>query len=146
MNTIYETKVTATGGRDGRVTSEDGILDLNVRIPNAMGGQGGNYTNPEQLFAAGYSACFDSALNHVARLQRQKITSKTTAKVGLQASETDGFNIVVTIDVEIGGVDTQVANELLIKAHATCPYSKAIRNNVVVTLNLVDSNVIVHNE
>lgn len=146
MNTIYQTKVTATGGRDGKVNSEDGVLDLNVRVPNAMGGQGGKYTNPEQLFAAGYAACFDSALNHVARLQRQKITSKTTATVGLQASDTEGFNIVVAIDVEIGGVETRMAHELLLKAHATCPYSKAIRNNVVVTLNLVDSKAIAHHE
>jgi Ohr subfamily peroxiredoxin len=139
MNTIYQTKVVATGGRDGKVASEDGVLNLDVRVPNTMGGTGGAYTNPEQLFAAGYAACFDSALNHIARLERKKIQSKVTATVGLQMSETDGFNIVVSMDVEIAGVEKAVAQELLAKAHATCPYSKAIRNNVEVTLNLVEA-------
>ena len=139
MNTIYQTKVVATGGRDGKVASEDGVLNLDVRVPNTMGGAGGAYTNPEQLFAAGYAACFDSALNHIARLERKKIQSKVTATVGLQMSQTDGFNIVVSMDVEIAGVEKSVAQELLSKAHATCPYSKAIRNNVEVTLNLVEA-------
>ena len=139
MNTIYQTKAVATGGRDGKVVSEDGVLNLDVRVPNSMGGAGGAYTNPEQLFAAGYAACFDSALNHVARLQRAKIQTKVTATVGLQMSETDGFNIIVNMDVEIAGVEKSVAQELLAKAHATCPYSKAIRNNVEVTVNLVEA-------
>ena len=139
MNTIYQTKVVATGGRDGKVASEDGVLNLDVRVPNTMGGAGGAYTNPEQLFAAGYAACFDSALNHIARLERKKIQSKVTATVGLQMSQTDGFNIVVSMDVEIAGVEKSIAQELLAQAHATCPYSKAIRNNVEVTLNLVEA-------
>jgi len=139
MNTIYQTKVVATGGRDGKVVSEDGVLNLDVRVPNSMGGAGGAYTNPEQLFAAGYAACFDSALNHIARLERKKIQSKVTATVGLQMSESDGFNIIVNMDVAIAGVEKSVAHELLAKAHATCPYSKAIRNNVEVTVNLVEA-------
>ncbi|SDC93389.1 organic hydroperoxide resistance protein [Williamwhitmania taraxaci] len=139
MNTIYQTKAVATGGRDGKVVSEDGVLNLDVRVPKSMGGAGGAYTNPEQLFAAGYAACFDSALNHIARLERKKIQSKVTATVGLQMEEATGFNIIVTMDVEITGVEKSVAQELLAKAHATCPYSKAIRNNVEVTLNLVEA-------
>jgi len=139
MNIIYQTKATATGGRDGNVKSDDGVLDLEVRVPSSMGGAGGAYTNPEQLFAAGYAACFDSALNHVARTQKLTIHSKVTATVGLQMSATDGFGICVTMDVEINGVDKSTAHELLEKAHATCPYSKAIRNNVDVQVNLVES-------
>jgi len=139
MNTVYQTKVTATGGRDGKVVSEDGVLALEVRIPKVMGGAGGAYTNPEQLFAAGYAPCFDSALNHVARLQKVKITSQTTATVGLNSSETSGFDLFVTLDVKIEGVERDVALGLLEKAHATCPYSKATRNNVEVKVNLVEA-------
>jgi Ohr subfamily peroxiredoxin len=134
--TIYQTKATATGGRDGRVTSEDGILDLEVRIPKTMGGAGGA-TNPEQLFAAGYAACFDSALNFIARTQKHKIQSKVTATVGLQSSEETGFNIIAALDVQIEGVDRDIAQQLVTAAHATCPYSKATRNNVDVKVNLL---------
>jgi len=137
MKTIYQTKASATGGRNGQVKSEDGVLDLEVRIPKEMGGQGGAYTNPEQLFAAGYSACFDSALNLVARMDRIHLKdSKVSATVGIQAEAND-FNIVVKLDVEIPGVERNIALDLLQKAHAVCPYSKAIRNNVNVELNLV---------
>lgn len=139
MKTIYQTKATATGGRDGKVTSEDGILELEVRVPKSMGGAGGAYTNPEQLFAAGYAACFDSALTFVSRLQKVKINSKVTATIGLQMSDTDGFNIAVVLDVEIIGIGRNLALELLEKAHAACPYSKAIRNNVDVKINLVQT-------
>ena len=137
MDAIFKTKVSATGGRDGKVKSEDGLLDFEVRIPKSMGGAGGEFTNPEQLFAAGYAACFDSALNYVARINKHKIESKITATVGLQISEFDGFTLVASIDAEIAGVERQVALELLEKSHATCPYSKAIRNNVDVKINLV---------
>jgi lipoyl-dependent peroxiredoxin len=138
MSTIYQTKATTTGGRNGLIKSEDGVLNIEVRIPKEMGGQGGSYSNPEQLFAAGYSACFDSALNMVARMQKIHLKdSKVSATVGLQSSEEEGFNIIVTLDVEIPGIEKAVALDLLNKAHAACPYSKAIRNNVNVTLNLL---------
>lgn len=137
MKTIYQTKATATGGRNGHVETEDGILNLEVRMPTSMGGQGKPYTNPEQLFAAGYSACFDSALNHVARMQKQRITSTVSAHVSLvMHSETD-LRIDVQLDVHIEGVEREKAEELLALAHQTCPYSKATRNNVDVKLNLV---------
>jgi len=142
MNIIYQTKATASGGRDGKVLSEDGVLDLEVRVPRSMGGSGGAYTNPEQLFAAGYAACFDSALNHVARMQKMKIDSKVTATIGLQMSETKGFDISVALDVEINGVEKSAALDLLEKAHATCPYSKAIRNNVEVKVNLLEPQAV----
>jgi lipoyl-dependent peroxiredoxin len=139
MNTMYQTKATATGGRNGNVQSEDGVLNLEVRLPKEMGGVGGAYTNPEQLFAAGYAACFDNALIFIARQEKIKgyTTSKVTATVGLQMSETEGFGLVVNLEVELPNLERAVAEDLLAKAHATCPYSKAIRNNVSVTLNLV---------
>lgn len=136
-NTVYQTKVSASGGRDGKIKSEDGIIELDVRMPNSMGGKGGEFTNPEQLFAGGYAACFDGALNLVARQKRQKINSVVNATVGLQLSETEGANIIVNLDVEINGVEKEVAQELLELAHQTCPYSKAINGNVDVTLQLV---------
>ncbi|MDJ1466406.1 organic hydroperoxide resistance protein [Cytophagaceae bacterium DM2B3-1] len=136
MKTIYETKATATGGRNGKVSTEDGILNLEVRMPNSMGGNGGNYTNPEQLFAAGYAACFDSALQFVARSQKLRIESQVTATVGLQSSETEGITLVAALEADIQGVDREVAQQLLEKAHATCPYSRAIHHNVNVSVTL----------
>ncbi|MGD9977078.1 MAG: organic hydroperoxide resistance protein [Bacteroidales bacterium] len=139
MKTIYQTKVTAEGGRNGRVVSEDGILNFDVRVPQAMGGGGGSYTNPEQLFAAGYAACFDNALIYLARRQKLKINSKVTATVGLQETESGGFALIANLDVEIPGVEKSVAHELIAQAHATCPYSNAIRNNVNVKVSLVEN-------
>lgn len=137
MKPIYETKVTASGGRDGRVVSQDGVIDLEVRTPKEMRGPGGAYTNPEQLFAAGYAACFDSALNFVARTERKKINSQVTATVGIKLAGLSGFELVVTLDAKVEGVDEETALKLLEKAHKTCPYSKALRNNVDVKINLV---------
>ena len=137
MKPIYKTSATATGGRNGKVTSQDGVLALEVRMPKELKGEGGPYTNPEQLFAAGYAACFDSALNLVARLERKKISSQVTANVGLKIAGLSGMDLVVRLDVKVEGVDEETARRLLEKAHKTCPYSKAIRNNVDVQVNLV---------
>lgn len=137
MNPIYSTRVTATGGRDGKVVSEDGVLQVEVRIPKEMGGAGGAYTNPEQLFAAGYAACFDSALNFVALKQKIKIQSSITATVSLNTSETGGFDLSVVLEAAIQGVDRDTALNLLEQAHATCPYSRATRNNVDVQVKLL---------
>ncbi|MCG8697007.1 MAG: Ohr family peroxiredoxin, partial [Bacteroidales bacterium] len=98
---------------------------------------GGEFTNPEQIFAVGYAACFDGALNLVARQHRHKISSEVKATVSLQMSETEGFNIAAALDVTIDGVEKQVAQELLDMAHATCPYSKAIKGNVEISVNLI---------
>ncbi|WP_266362925.1 organic hydroperoxide resistance protein [Tellurirhabdus rosea] len=136
MKTIYQTTATAVGGREGQVSSEDGVLTLEVRPPKALGGPAGDFTNPEQLFAAGYAACFDSALNMVARLRKVKITSSVSATVSLQMADATSFNIAVDLAVRMEGTDRATAQELLEQAHAVCPYSKAIRNNVVVTLHL----------
>lgn len=137
MKPVYETTVIASGGRDGKVVSQDGVIELEVRTPKEMRGPGGPYTNPEQLFAAGYAACFDSALNFVARTELKKINSQVSATVGLKLVGLSGFELVVTLDVTVEGVDRETAQKLLEKAHKTCPYSKALRNNVDVKINLV---------
>ena len=138
MKTVYQTTVNATGGRDGQVVSADGALTLDVRAPESLGGPAGAFTNPEQLFAAGYAACFDSALNLVARQQKLKIDSAVSATVDLQMTDPTTFNLAVALAVRIDGTDKVTAQELLTKAHAICPYSKAIHNNVAVNLTLVD--------
>jgi len=137
MEPVYQTTVVATGGRNGKIISKDGVLDVEVRVPKEMGGAGGAFSNPEQLFAAGYAACFDSALNFIAMMDKVKITSSVTATVGVVMPSSTEFNLVVTLDAHIEGVDKDVAQQLLDKAHATCPYSKAIKGNVEVTVNLV---------
>jgi len=136
MSTLFTTRVTATGGRDGHVTSEDGVLDFDVRLPKELGGKGGAYTNPEQLFAAGYAACFDSSIAFVARSQKLNLTSRVTAAVGLQRSEA-ALDLAVTLDVQINGVDQETAERVLQMAHAACPYSRAIHQTVDVKVNLV---------
>jgi Ohr subfamily peroxiredoxin len=136
MKTIYTTNVTAKGGREGKVKSNDGNLNLELRAPGIKEDEGKNYTNPEQLFAAGYAACFDSALNYVARLQNVKIESQVTATVNLLQSEKEGFKLSVTIEAAVNGVEKELAYELLKNAHATCPYSKAVNNNVDVDIHL----------
>ncbi len=136
MQTVYQTTAQVTGGRNGHVKSDNGILDLEVRLPKAMGGANDDYTNPEQLFAAGYAACFDNALIYVALQQKIRIKSKLDVTVQLQSSETEGFNLRVQIEAEITGTDSETAQSLLEQAHTTCPYSKAIKGNVEVSLKL----------
>ncbi|MCX5245730.1 organic hydroperoxide resistance protein [Streptomyces sp. NBC_00201] len=130
---LYTAVATAHNGRDGRVATDDGKLDVVVNPPRELGGNGAG-TNPEQLFAAGYSACFQGALGVVARQEKADITGATvTAKVGLGKND-DGFGIIVEISAEIPNVDTETAKGLLKKAHQVCPYSKATRGNITVTL------------
>jgi len=139
MEPIYKTEVTAEGGRNGKVKSADGVIELEVRIPKEMGGQGGAFTNPEQLFAAGYAACFDSALNFVALQNKTKLfNTKVTAKIGLISSPEEGFSITAELNVEIPDIEKEKALEFIQLAHAACPYSKAVRNNVQVKINLVN--------
>lgn len=130
---LYTAVATAQNGRDGRVATEDGRLDVVVNPPKEMGGSGEG-TNPEQLFAAGYSACFQGALGVVARLEKADISGSTvTAKVGIGKND-DGFGIIVEISARIPNVDAETARDLLDKAHQVCPYSKATRGNISVTL------------
>ncbi|MEV8070480.1 organic hydroperoxide resistance protein [Streptomyces sp. NPDC085995] len=129
----YTAVATAEGGRDGRVATDDGKLDVVVNPPKEMGGSGAG-TNPEQLFAAGYSACFQGALGVVARQDGADITGSTvTAKVGIGQNE-DGFGIIVEISADIPNVDAATARSLVEKAHQVCPYSKATRGDITVTL------------
>ncbi len=139
MKTLYKAQATATGGRNGQVKSSDDVLNLEVRMPKELGGTGGAFTNPEQLFAAGYSACFDSALNHVARMQKIAIKdTEVTATVGIGSIPSGGFGLEVALEVKIPGVEREVAQKLLETAHQVCPYSNATRNNIEVSLTLVD--------
>lgn len=138
MSHLYTTKVTAVGGRSGTVKSEDGILDLQLAMPKELGGKGGA-TNPEQLFAAGYAACFENAVIHVTRTQADKVRDndiEVIGAVGLIANDSGGFNLAVTLNVEIAGVDQSAAEEIVHAAHAVCPYSNAIKGNVDVVLNV----------
>ncbi|WP_334655656.1 organic hydroperoxide resistance protein [Sphingomonas panaciterrae] len=138
MSALYTTKVTAVGGRSGTVRSEDGILDLSLAMPKELGGKGGA-TNPEQLFAAGYAACFENAVIHVARGKAVKVRDddiEVIADVGLQPAAGGGFALTVALDVTIAGVDQAQAQEIVQAAHAVCPYSNAVRGNVDVALNV----------
>ncbi|WP_413292790.1 organic hydroperoxide resistance protein [Bdellovibrio sp. HCB185ZH] len=137
MSKLYTAVATATGGRNGKVESSDGVLNLEVRIPKEMGGSGGAFTNPEQLFAAGYAACFDSALNFVAMQQKTKITSSVNAEVGIGPNGSGGFALAVKLRAKIEGVERNIAQQLLETAHKVCPYSNATRGNVPVEIELV---------
>lgn len=131
---IFTSKATAKNGRDGHVKSDDGLIDLNLVNPANNKDEKGS--NPEQLFAATYSACFDGALNLVASKQKKKIDSETTAEVSFcKDPADDGFKIEVTLNITIEGVSPEEAEELAEDAHQVCPYSKATRGNVEVTLN-----------
>lgn len=130
---LYTAVATAENGRDGRVSTEDGTLDLIVNPPEEMGGSGTG-TNPEQLFAAGYSACFQGALGVVARQEGADVSGSTvTARVGLGRNG-DGFGLIVEIAAHIPDVDAATARSLAEAAHRVCPYSKAMRGDVTVTL------------
>ena len=135
MKPLFTASATAIGGREGRVTSTDGIIDLNVSMPGAKKAE--EATNPEQLFAAGYAACFGSALNLIIGKERiQTEGSSVTGHVTLNQSE-DGFFISVELEVEIKGVDQATAERLVEAAHQVCPYSKATRGNVDVKLTAI---------
>lgn len=138
MQGLYQASATATGGRNGQVKSSDGVLDLEVRMPKELGGTGGAFTNPEQLFAAGYSACFDSALNLVIRMQKVTTgTTSVTAEVAIGKNDAGGFGLSTILKVHIPGVEKDVAQALVEKAHEVCPYSNATRGNMPVTLEIV---------
>ena len=135
MTTLYSTRATVVGGREGHVRTEDGLLDLQLSMPKALGGKETG-TNPEQLFAAGYAACFQSALAHVARTQKIPLTgSSVTGQVGL-AAQTVGFKLEVALEVETQGLNQADAEALVATAHQVCPYSNATRGNVDVAISV----------
>lgn len=140
MKTLYTTSVTAIGGRNGHVKSENGILELDVKSPKSLGGANDDFANPEMLFAAGYSSCFGSALSLV--IGKEKIeTGETsvTAKVSIGQIENGGFGLAVEMDVNIPGVTLEEAQSLTEKAHQICPYSNATRNNIDVKLAVTNN-------
>ena len=137
MQVLYTAEAIATGaGRAGEVRSSDGVIDEQLAIPKELGGPGGDATNPEQLFAAGYAACFNSALALVARQAKVDMpSSEVTARVGI-GPQGGGFGLTVTLVVDIPNVEKAIAEDLAAKAHMVCPYSNATRGNIEVELKV----------
>jgi Ohr subfamily peroxiredoxin len=135
---LYTAHATSTGGREGTSKSDDGVLDLKLTTPKGLGGNGAVGTNPEQLFAAGYSACFIGAMKHVAMMQKIALPADTSiaADVGIGPIP-QGFGIQVALHVHIPGMEKDAAKKIVDAAHQVCPYSNATRGNVEVTLDVV---------
>jgi osmotically inducible protein OsmC len=138
MRILYTAQATATGGRDGRAISSDSKLDVKLSTPTQLGGTGGDGTNPEQLFAAGYSACFLSAMKFVAPQTKLALPADTavTAEVGIGPNDNGGFSLSVELRVTLPGIEHDAAHALITKAHQVCPYSNATRGNIQVTVAL----------
>jgi lipoyl-dependent peroxiredoxin len=135
---LYETEVTATGGRDGKAASTDGLLSVSLVLPKSLGGPGVGGTNPEQLFAAGYAACFLGAVKLVARTRKIVPTAEpsVTAKVAMGPVPV-GYALAVELLVDLPGLEKSVAQEVVAGAHERCPYSNATRGNVDVKLTVI---------
>ncbi|RYG39912.1 MAG: organic hydroperoxide resistance protein [Chitinophagaceae bacterium] len=137
MIKIYTAVVTATGGRNGHVQSADKLVDFELRSPKALGGANDNFLNPELLFAAGYSGCFDNALNRVIREEKIKTgTTTVTAHVSLGKLDESRFGLAVELEIDIPGIDRATGEMLANKAHQICPYSNATRGNIEVILTV----------
>ena len=135
MSTLYATKVKAIGGRSGTILSEDGILELNLALPKELGGKGGA-TNPEQLFAAGYAACFGNAIIHISRNKQHKIRDndvEVLGTVGMVSNGNGGFDLTVNLDVTLSNISQTEAEKIVEETHHVCPYSNAIRGNIQVS-------------
>jgi len=140
MKVLYRTKAMATGGRDGKAATEDGKVQVKLNTPKELGGGGGDGTNPEQLFAAGYSACFLGALKFVARQEKVAVAddSTVTASVGIgPRDDGKGFGLDVALAIHLPGIEQAQAESLVEKAHVVCPYSEATRSNLNVRLSVV---------
>lgn len=138
MKVVYTAHASATGGRDGKAVSDDGLLSVPLAVPKEMGGKGGA-TNPEQLFAAGYSACFIGALKFVGARDKIAIPADVSVAAAVGIGPRDdgiGFGITVDLTVSLPGVDKAVAEDLIAKTHQVCPYSFATKGNVPVTTTL----------
>jgi Ohr subfamily peroxiredoxin len=138
MSALYSTKAVAVGGRNGTVRTDDGQIDLQLALPASLGGKGGA-TNPEQLFASGYAACFGNAVIHVTRNKDKKIRDndvEVTATVGMEPNGSGGFALTVALDVTLVGVDQASAEDIVAAAHKVCPYSNAVRGNIDVALSV----------
>ncbi len=137
---VYTAHAVATGGRDGVARSDDGQLDVKLGLPKQMGGKDDG-TNPEQLFAAGYAACFIGAMKHVASTQKMQLPENasinSSVSFGPQTAGKKGFSVDVALQVHLPGLDHAAAEKLVHDAHEVCPYSNATRNNIDVTLTVV---------
>ncbi len=139
VNVLYKTKAKATGGRDGQAATLDGALAVKLTTPKELGGPGGAGNNPEQLFAAGYAACFIGAMKFVASQDGTKVPADTsvTSTVGIGPRSEGGFGLDIALEVSLPGVPRTDAEALVAKAHQVCPYSNATRNNIDVRLSVV---------
>jgi osmotically inducible protein OsmC len=139
VKVLYRTSAVATGGRDGSAATQDGSFEVKLSTPKELGGGGGPGQNPEQLFAAGYAACFIGAMKFVSSQGGPKVPAdaKVTATVGIGPRSEGGFGLEVALAVSLPGVDHDAAMGLVEKAHQVCPYSNATRNNVKVDLSVV---------
>ncbi|MDN3656124.1 organic hydroperoxide resistance protein [Ferruginibacter paludis] len=136
MEPLYTATVTAAGGRNGQIKSTNGVLELEVRYPKALGGANDDFTNPEQLFAAGFSACFDNALNKVIHEEKIKArNTSVTAAVSIGKTDAKRYGLTVILTANIPGVTKEVATSLMEKAHQVCAYSNATRGNVNIQLS-----------
>ena len=134
---LYTAEATASGGREGHSRTNDGRVDVDLDVPTEMGGQGGPGTNPEQLFAAGYAACFQSALLRFATGRKLDLSgSHVTARIGIGPVQGGGFGLAAALDLDAPGLAFEEAAELMTRAHETCPYSRATRGNVDVELTV----------
>ena len=138
MQIAYTAHATATGGREGRAVTNDDRLDVRLSTPKELGGAGGEGTNPEQLFAAGYSACFLSAMKFVSMHMKTALPpdAAVTAEVGIGPNGNGGFGLAVDLQVALPGMEAAVAQALVSKAHEVCPYSNATRGNIEVRVAL----------
>ncbi|MBS7538769.1 organic hydroperoxide resistance protein [Ancylobacter lacus] len=138
VNVLYRTTATATGGRDGAARTADGTFEVKLATPKELGGAGGPGNNPEQLFAAGYSACFLGAMKFVASQGGPKVPADTTvtATVGIGPRSEGGFGLDIDLAISLPGLPKEEAEALVEKAHQVCPYSNATRNNVDVRLTV----------
>jgi len=139
ISVLYTTSARATGGRDGHASSDDGALDVSLATPKGLGGAGGDGTNPEQLFAAGYAACFLNAMKYIAGQSRSPFPAdaSVTATVAIgPRSDAEGFGLDVALKVSLPGYTKEEAESLTHKAHQVCPYSNATRNNIDVKLSV----------
>lgn len=139
MQILYTASATATGGRDGRAVSSDNQLEIKLTTPKELGGAGGDGTNPEQLFAAGYSACFIGAMKFVAAAGKIALPADTSVngQVGIGSNGKGGFGLQVALNVTLPGMDRTAAEALVNKAHEVCPYSNATRGNIEVTVSVM---------
>lgn len=138
MKTLYSTAATTEGGREGHVSSDDGNFDFDLSMPESLGGKGGENTNPEQLFAAAYSASFGSSLLKIAKDEDLDLDDlSVTASVEIGKMEEGGMGLAVTLDCYLPGVDLETGERLVEEAHEICPYSLATMDNIDITLNLI---------